>query len=293
MISPASCARAGVGAFHIFDDLLSNRQLRESSIRAEIGKARFDERFQLHYQPIIEARTGRIAKAEALLRSRGDAMSGVSPALMVSVAEDSGQIVGLTEWTIDTALAAAKQLEVPVAVNLSPIYFRHPNFANRLIERLVATGAHPSSLIVEVTEGVMISDIRAARESIDFLRAVGVQVYLDDFGTGYSSLSYLQNFELDGMKLDRSFIQDIGKSDKAMRIIRAMIDFAHSLNMQTVIEGVESEWQARMLQLQGCDFLQGYELGIPMPCGELLGRIKANLAQDAGGTAVSGNRASA
>jgi len=115
-----------------------------------------------------------------------------------------------------------------------------------------------------VTEGVLIADIQTARESIDHLRAIGIEVYLDDFGTGYSSLSYLQNFELDGLKFDRSFVQDLGRSDKAARIIRAMIDVAHTLNMKAVIEGVESEWQARILQLQGCDYLQGYHFGVPM-----------------------------
>jgi len=254
----------GAGAYHIFDDMLSNRQLRENTIRIELGKSAFEERFQLHYQPIICARSGRVEKAEALLRTSASSLAGVSPALMVSVAEDSGQIVALTDWTIDSALAASQQMGVPVAVNVSPIYFRHANFADRLIDRLLASNAHPSSIIVEVTEGVLIADIQTARESIDHLRAIGIEVYLDDFGTGYSSLSYLQNFELDGLKFDRSFVQDLGRSDKAARIIRAMIDVAHTLNMKAVIEGVESEWQARILQLQGCDYLQGYHFGVPM-----------------------------
>lgn len=268
------------GAYHIFDDLLSNRQLRENSIRTELGKAQFDERFTLHYQPIVNARTGLVEKAEALLRSKGDALSGISPSLMVSVAEDSGQIIALTEWTLDCALRTANRLGIPVAANVSPVYFRHPEFVDRLVERLIDSGSAPSSLIVEITEGVLISDIKSARTAIDHLRAIGVQVFLDDFGTGYSSLSYLQNFELDGVKLDRSFIQDLGKSEKAVRIIRSMIDFSHSLNMLTVIEGVESEWQARILQLQGSDFLQGYEIGLPMPEADLAARLAAERSSD-------------
>ena len=259
----------GRGGYHIFDDLLSNRQMRESAIRKELAKARFHERFELHYQPIVNARTGMIEKAEALLRSQDHAMTGIPPSLMVSVAEDSGQIVELTDWTIDSALVAAKALSVPIAINLSPAYFRRGDFADKLIERLIEARCAPSQLIVEVTEGVLIADIKGARETIDHLRAIGIEVWLDDFGTGYSSLSYLQNFELDGVKLDRSFIQDIGRTDKATRIVRSMIDFSHSLGMKTVVEGIESEWQARILQLQGCDFLQGYELGVPMPMEEL------------------------
>ncbi|WP_340587500.1 putative bifunctional diguanylate cyclase/phosphodiesterase [Erythrobacter alti] len=270
---------AGRGAYHIFDDLMSNRQIRENSIRVELGKSQFDSRFMLHYQPIVDARTGRTEKVEALLRSQGTVLDGISPALMVSVAEDSGQIVQLTEWTLDTALQAVAQIRRPVTVNVSPVYFRHEDFAERLIDRLIASGQSPSSLVVEVTEGVLISDIVGARESIDLLRTVGIEVYLDDFGTGYSSLSYLQNFELDGMKLDKSFIQRLGQSDKAIRIIRSMVDFSHSLGMKTVIEGVESEWQARLLQLQGCDYLQGYELGVPMALETMVGRLNSEREQ--------------
>ena len=259
----------GRGGYHVFDDLLCNKQMREASIRKELAKARFDERFELHYQPIVNARTGIIEKAEALLRSQDHAMTGIPPSLMVSVAEDSGQIVELTDWTIDSAIRAAGRLGVPVAINLSPAYFRRADFADKLIERLIEARCAPSQLIVEVTEGVLIADIKGARESIDHLRAIGIEVWLDDFGTGYSSLSYLQNFELDGVKLDRSFIQELGRTDKATRIVRSMIDFSHSLGMQTVVEGIESEWQARILQLQGCDYLQGYELGVPMPVDEL------------------------
>ena len=269
------------GGYHIFDDLLSNRQTRENGIRRELATADFANRFELYYQAIVNARTGAIEKAEALLRSQGHLLSGISASLVVSVAEDSGQIVALTDWTIDNALRAAARLRVPVAINLSPAYFRRGDFADKLIDRLIEARCPPSALIVEVTEGVLIADVKQARETIDHLRAVGIEVWLDDFGTGYSSLSYLQNFELDGVKLDRSFIQDVGRSDKAARIVRAMIDFTHSLGMKTVVEGIESEWQARILQLQGCDYLQGYELGVPMPVDELAAMLdRVSLAPD-------------
>lgn len=272
----------GRGGYHVFDDLLSNRQMRESAIRKELAKARFAERFELHYQPIVDARTGTIEKVEALLRSRDHAMTGIPPSLIVSVAEDSGQIVELTDWTLDCAIEAALRLDVPVAVNLSPAYFRRADFANRLVERLIDQRCPPSRLIVEVTEGVLIADIKTARETIEHLRAVGIEVWLDDFGTGYSSLSYLQNFDLDGIKLDRSFIQELGRTDKAQRIVRSMIDFSHSLGMRTVVEGIESEWQARILQLQGCDYLQGYELGVPVPLDEMLATLEAGKPREQG-----------
>ncbi|MHA6316247.1 putative bifunctional diguanylate cyclase/phosphodiesterase [Altererythrobacter sp. CAU 1778] len=268
------------GGYHIFDDLLSNRQMRENTIRAELGQSEFERRFLLNYQPIINSRTGKIEKVEALLRSHGGALNGISPALMVEVAEDSGQIVRLTDWTLDEALDTAKALQMPVAVNVSPIYFRHQDFADRVIDKLISKGASPDLLILEITEGVLIADITTTREAVDHLRAVGIKVWLDDFGTGYSSLSYLQNFELDGMKLDRSFIHELGRSEKAARIIRSIIDFGHTLGMQTVVEGVESEWQARMLQLQGCDYMQGFYLGLPMVRDEIARRMQEQRAQD-------------
>jgi EAL domain-containing protein (putative c-di-GMP-specific phosphodiesterase class I) len=123
---------------------------------------------------------------------------------------------------------------------------------------------------VEITEGVLIDNLDSARQSVDRLRELGVQVYLDDFGTGYSSLSYLQHFELDGLKLDKSFLRSVGDRRKTNQIIRSMIDFGHSLDMRVVVEGVESDWQARLLQMLGCDLLQGYEIGMPMPLDELI-----------------------
>ena len=264
------------GGHHIYDDLMFHKQKRESVIRTELGKSDFSSRFALHYQPIINARTGKIDKAEALLRTNSAALDGISPALMVGVAEDSGQIVQLTDWTLDEALKTIKALGIPIAVNVSPIYFRHQEFADRVIEKLIAFGVSPSKLIIEITEGVLIADMVTTKESIEHLRAIGIKVWLDDFGTGYSSLSYLQNFELDGLKLDRSFINELGRNDKAGRIIRSIIDFGHSLEMKTVVEGVESEWQARMLQLQGCDYLQGFFLGVPTSRAELQNLLAAS-----------------
>ncbi len=258
------------GGCRVFDDMLSGRQMRESSIRVELGKSMIEQAFELHYQPIVDARTGRFSSAEALLRSQSALLSDVSTAKLISVAEASGQIIPLTDWTLDVALDAIRTLgNAPIAVNVSPVYFRRHDFVHRVFDKLLSSRTRPELLTVEVTEGVLISDIAAARHSISRLREIGVRVFLDDFGTGYSSLSYLQHFELDGLKLDKSFLREVGDKRKATQIIRSIIDFGHSLDMRVVVEGVESDWQARLLQLLGCDLLQGYELGVPMPLAEL------------------------
>ena len=261
---------SGRGGYRVYDDQLSGRQLRESSIRVELGKAMAARAFELHYQPIVDARTGALSSVEALLRPQSPGLRDASIEKVISVAEASGQIVSLTEWTLETAFETIKILgDLPVGVNISPVYFRRQDFLHRMFEALVGSGIRPELLTVEVTEGVLISDIAAARQSIARLREIGVRVVLDDFGTGFSSLSYLQDFELDGVKLDKSFLREIGDRKKATQIIRSIIDFGHGLDMDVVVEGVESDWQARLLQLLGSDYLQGYEIGVPMPLPEL------------------------
>ena len=261
---------AARGGWRVFDDQLSGRQMRESSIRAELGKSMVEQQFELYYQPIVDARTGAVSSAEALLRPQSPNLHGVSIEKLISVAEASGQIIPLTEWTLDTALATIHAFgDLPIAINVSPVYFRRPDFVHRVLDRLMASATRPQLLTLEVTEGVLIADIAAARQSIARLREIGMRVVLDDFGTGYSSLSYLQHFELDGLKLDKSFIREVGDRKKATQIIRSIIDFGHGLDMHVVVEGIESDWQARLLQLLGCDYLQGYEIGVPMTLGDL------------------------
>ena len=259
------------GGCRVFDDVLDGRQLRDSSIRVELGRSLIENGLALHYQPVVSARTGELKSVEALLRSSTKPLSEVPPGTIIQIAEVSGQIMPLTEWTLDTAMQTIRRLEdVPVAINISPIYFRSPEFIHRIFDKLLGAAVRPELLTIEVTEGILISDMDIARNAIDRLREVGVRVFLDDFGTGYSSLSYLQHFELDGLKLDKSFLRNVGDKRRATQIIRSVIDFGHSLDMKVVMEGIETEWQARLLQLLGCDLLQGYEVGMPMPIDELI-----------------------
>jgi len=271
------------GRYRLFDDALDRHQTRESSVRIELGKAMLENLFSLHYQPLIDARTGAFSSAEALLRSQAPALRDVTPAALISTAEASGQINALTDWTIETALAAIAKLKTsPIAVNISPVYFRKPEFVSRLMDKLLLARVRPELLSIEITESVLIENLDAARQSVDRLRELGIKVFLDDFGTGYSSLSYLQYFELDGLKLDKSFLRNVGDRRKTNQIIRSMIDFGHSLDMRVVIEGVESDWQVRLLQLLGCDLLQGYEIGMPMPFDDLLAYRDRHITGGAG-----------
>ena len=261
---------AARGRCRIYDEKLSGRQVQETFIRSELAKGLAGDGFCLHYQPLFDARTGEMSSAEALLRARSPTLANVGTATLIDIAEKSGQIIPLTEWTMEVVFAAIRELEsTPVALNISPVYFRQPQFVHNIVDGLLASSTPPELLTIEVTEGVLIADMSAARDAIAQLRDIGIRVYLDDFGTCYSSMSYLQHLELDGLKLDKTFLRNLGDQKKASRIIKAMIDFGHSLDMRVVMEGVESEWQVRLLQLLNCDLLQGYQLGAPMELEKL------------------------
>ncbi len=257
-------------SFRIFDDRMSKMVALRSSMRAELESAIKNDELVLKFQPLIESQSGALASAEALLRWPNSSQGEISPADLIPLAEESGQIVALGNWVLDKALEAICVLgPIPIAVNVSPIQFRHHGFASTVGDKLIAAGVSPDLLRIEITEGVLISHIDAAKSTIRQLRQLGVEVVLDDFGTGYSSLSYLQNLDLDGMKIDRSFMRDVGRKPLANEIMRSVIDLGHSLGLKVVAEGIENDWQARLLRKLKCDYLQGYYLGTPMLLDEL------------------------
>ncbi len=261
---------AKLTTFRTFDDSMEERVSEKSSVRAELGKAMISDELLLNYQPIVASRTGELKSVEALLRWKSARLGDVSPGVLVPIAEESGQIIELSDWVIDQALTTIKALgNVPVGVNISPLHFRHRNFAHMIADKLLAAGVRPELLYIEITEGVLISHMESAKRTVAQLRNLGIRVYLDDFGTGYSSLSYLQNFELDGMKIDKSFLNDLGQRPQATQIMRSVIDLGHSLNLSVVAEGVENDWQARLLQLLNCDLLQGFHFAPPMTLAAL------------------------
>jgi diguanylate cyclase (GGDEF)-like protein len=258
--------KAHINGFRIFDDTMEENLSAKVNIRTELADAMKNGELMLHFQPIIDARSGELKSVEALLRWHSPRLGDISPGTLIPIAEESGQIIELSNWVIDQALIAAKTLEdVPVGINISPLHFRHTGFATMLADKMLEAGVPPELLYLEITEGVLISHIEPAKRAIAQLRELGIKVFLDDFGTGYSSLSYLQNLDFDGMKIDKSFLQNIGERAQATQIIRSVIDLGHSLNMQVVAEGVESDWQARLLQLLNCDLLQGFHFATAMP----------------------------
>jgi len=230
---------------------------------------RWSGQLQLHYQPQITIATGEIRSVEALLRWQHPELGSVSPAEFIPIAEDSGQILQIGEWVMRTALA---QLQVwhgmglgwlSVAVNLSALQFRQPQLPELVSRILDETQLVPQRLELELTEGVAVDDPRSAIATMDQLFARGVRMSMDDFGTGYSSLSQLKRFQIYKLKIDQSFVRDLGVDSNDRAIVSAIIRMAQALGIRTTAEGVETAEQLEYLREQGCDEAQGYYFSRP------------------------------
>ena len=241
------------------DEALSLKRFMRNDLSIAIA----EDQLTLFLQPLFSTASGKVSSAEALIRWNHPTLGEISPAKLIPLAEESGQILELDDWVLNRALTYAKRLGIPIAINVSPVQFRHHAFAQTVTDRLLEHQVAPELLRVEITEGVLITHTETARRMIRQLRDIGVKVVLDDFGTGFSSLSYLKDFDFDAMKIDRSFLRDLGAQPQASQLLRAIIDLGHSLQMEVVAEGVENEWQLRLLQLLSCDQMQGYHLGTP------------------------------
>jgi EAL domain-containing protein (putative c-di-GMP-specific phosphodiesterase class I) len=219
----------------------------------------------LHYQP--QSRTdGERVGFEALARWRHPERGSIPPGEFITVAEESGLIIPLSRWILREACEEAASWRQPlsVSVNLSPVQFQHENLPELVASVLGETGLDPRRLILEVTEGVLIANYERAKKALTDLSACGVQIALDDFGTGYSSLSYLQEFPLSEIKIDKSFVANLGVKPQSEAIIRSVIDLGHTLQLRVVAEGVETAEQFDRLVRADCDIIQGYLVGKPL-----------------------------
>jgi EAL domain-containing protein (putative c-di-GMP-specific phosphodiesterase class I) len=224
----------------------------------------------LHYQPLISARTGRLAGVEALIRWRHPERGLVAPGEFIPIAEETGLIDEIGEWALRRACTQMhawydKGLpRIAVSVNLSGRQFRQDSLANSVKAVLEETNFDPNLLELELTESVLMDDVERSKTIVAELKALGVSIALDDFGTGYSSLSYLKGFHLDTLKIDRTFTSELMTSETNASIVRATVGLAKGLHLRTVAEGVETRAQADFLAKQGCDVLQGFLFARPM-----------------------------
>jgi diguanylate cyclase (GGDEF)-like protein/PAS domain S-box-containing protein len=224
----------------------------------------------LHYQPLISARTGRLAGVEALIRWRHPERGLVAPGEFIPIAEETGLIGEIGEWALRRACTQMHAWydnglpRIAVSVNLSSRQFRQDSLANSVKAVLDETNFDPNLLELELTESVLMDDVERSKTIVAELKALGVSIALDDFGTGYSSLSYLKGFHLDTLKIDRTFTSEVMTSETNASIVRATVGLAKGLHLRTVAEGVETRAQADFLAKQGCDVLQGFLFARPM-----------------------------
>ena len=256
----------GPGSYRFFEPEM-DRQLRENrEIQHDLKSALEKSEFRLVYQPEAHI-DGTIIGFEALVRWHHPTRGLILPSKFIPLAEDSGLIIPLGEWILRTACreAASWTSQALLAVNLSPVQFRHGDLPGLVHTVLLDTGLSPSRLELEITESVLIDDFGRAQAILRRLKSLGVKITMDDFGTGYSSLSYLQSFPFDKIKIDRSFVTDLESNSHNAAIVRAVITLAKSLNLPVLAEGVETEQQRLILSQEGCDQIQGYLIGKPQP----------------------------
>lgn len=258
----------GGGHFEYEPALHSNaeeRRVLEFSLRSALEK----NEFVLHYQPVVDAKTEELVSFEALIRWNSEEHGFVSPAKFIPLAEDTRLIVPIGTWVMQEACREAAlnwPENVKVNVNVSPEQLVEPDFAGTVVRALSHSGLDPKRLEIEVTESIFMRDANVARKALEQCMALGCSVALDDFGTGYSSLGYLRKLEFTTIKVDRTFVQGAAQnSPESLAIIRAVVAMADSLGMTTTAEGVENEEEAEMIRRLGCNKIQGFHFGRPMP----------------------------
>jgi predicted signal transduction protein with EAL and GGDEF domain len=254
------------GTVRFFEPEMDERLRERRALQNDFATAIANGELSLHYQPQLRI-GGEVSGFEALVRWRHPVRGNVTPAAFIPMAEESGQIMALGEWVLREACREAATWPTPrrIAVNLSPIQFKHGDLVELVHTVLLETGLPAERLELEITEGVLIGDFSRALSILRRLKTLGVRIAMDDFGTGYSSLSYLQAFPFDKIKIDQAFIANLERNPQSAAIIRAVIGLGHGLDLPIVAEGVETQAQLDFLSRESCDEVQGYFVGRPGP----------------------------
>jgi EAL domain-containing protein (putative c-di-GMP-specific phosphodiesterase class I) len=250
------------------------------ALEAELAAASAaTQQFHLVYQPTFDLDTLRPAGMEALLRWHHPERGTVYPDAFIPVLESTGMIIDVGRFVMREACQQAaswhrRGRHVEVSVNLSARQLEDANLVDDIAAAITSSGVDPSSMILEITESTLMSDVEASRATLEALRSIGLRLAIDDFGTGYSSLAYLRRFSLDILKIDKSFIASLGETKRSAALVRTLVQLGRDLGMETVAEGVENDAQLEILRKEGCDKVQGFLLGRPQPAsdaGALLG----------------------
>jgi EAL domain-containing protein (putative c-di-GMP-specific phosphodiesterase class I) len=254
---------------------MNQRIMRRVALESNLRQGMEKEEFFLHFQPQWDLQTSRMIGVEALLRWQSADLGLLMPAEFIPLAENSGQIFGLSEWALRSACLQARNWalagyqDLKVGVNISGLQFRQPDFLEIIGSIIRESSIEPGALELEFTESVIMGNPGKTIETLRSLKKMGVQLTIDNFGTGYSSLSYLKHFPIDRIKIDPSLVADIKNSNDDASIVEAIISMAHSLNLKVLAEGVETGEQLHFLAARNCDEVQGFHLTKPMSAEEL------------------------
>ncbi len=272
----------GGNKYQFYTAKVANSSIKKITQETCLRNALKRSEFEVYYEPKIEIKTGKITGAEALVRWNHPKRGRVSPGEFIPMAEEIGLIVPLGEWVLETACRQTKAWQTEglpplrVAVNLSARQFERKNLTERVCQILRETNLDPKYLELELTEGLILQDEKAAAQAFMAWRDLGIRIAIDDFGTGYSSLSYPKRFPFDAIKIDKSFIRDIANDRQNAAITVAIIQMAHSMNMTVIAEGVENEAELAFLCDRECDEIQGYFFSQALPTAEFAALLKSD-----------------
>jgi EAL domain-containing protein (putative c-di-GMP-specific phosphodiesterase class I) len=259
----------GKGEIAVYDFTFDQGRQRRLVIENEIGEGLAKKEFDVFYQPIVEAQSGLIVGAEALIRWPRRIEGGLSPDQFISIAEASGQIRPLGLFVLERACSDFKAYDdLKLSVNLSPAQFNDPGFETQVAAILSRTGFPPERLQFEITEGYLLANPERANKAINGFRALGMAIALDDFGTGFTSIHYLQSYGFTHIKIDKSLLVGLHSGSKASMLIAGTVFLANGLDMRIIAEGVETEEQAALLRAAGCHKLQGFLFGHAVPIAD-------------------------
>lgn len=262
----------GRGQVAVYDTALRERAQRRLQTENDLRRALRRSEFQLHFQPIIDLGSNRLAGFEALLRWEQQPGEFVPPGAFIDIAEETGLILAIGEWVLKEGCAAAARWhrryprhdKIGISINVSPRQFIQPGFSAQVRKALLVSGVDPATITLEVTENIAIANPERAITVMREIGALGVKISLDDFGTGYSSLGHLHRYPFNTLKLDRSFVNELEGRDRVAGIVRAVLDLAVTMDMRVVAEGIETVGQRNRLRDMGCDFAQGYLYSRPL-----------------------------